>query len=161
MCTGEIYKHPGSDAIRILFLDDFNSCQSQMAEAIAYSLNQPKFIFSSAGINPKAVCRQTIDFMKTKGIDLSRNAPKTLHEIPNLEHYQVIIALSETAASTIQQLPKKVIFLDWSVINPVDKNLSALAASEAYEEAYVFIKEQITDLLNAINDHDSKDQGVI
>ena len=53
MCTGEYAKHPGAEMFRVLFVDEHNSCRSQMAEAIAQALGQPKFIFSSAGLDPR------------------------------------------------------------------------------------------------------------
>ena len=51
MCTGEYHKHSGSDIYRLLFVDEHNSCRSQMAEAIGNSLGQPKFVFASAGLD--------------------------------------------------------------------------------------------------------------
>ncbi len=54
MCTGEYAKHPGSEFFRVLFVDHHNSCNSQMAEAIAQDLKQLKFIFASAGTEPVA-----------------------------------------------------------------------------------------------------------
>ena len=35
-------KHPGAETFRILFVSEQNACRSQMAEAIALSLNQPR-----------------------------------------------------------------------------------------------------------------------
>ncbi len=143
MCTGEMTKHPGAEAFRILFIDDNNSCQSQIAEAIALSFKEKKFIFSSAGIDPKPIDRATIEFMKTKGIDLSRIAPKGIHQIPNLDYYQVIIALTTNAYHMIPSPPGKVIFLEWPV-EPVSDDI------QANEATYDFLKSQISDLINAI-----------
>ena len=53
MCTGEDNRHQGREASRVLFVDRHNSCRSQMAEAIANSLDQPLFIFASAGLEPR------------------------------------------------------------------------------------------------------------
>src|SRR6185295_8157067 len=41
MCTGEYMKHKGAEVLRILFVDENNSCRSQMAEGIANSLDRP------------------------------------------------------------------------------------------------------------------------
>ncbi|HEX3020051.1 MAG TPA: phosphate signaling complex protein PhoU [Chitinispirillaceae bacterium] len=143
MCTGEMAKHPGTEAFRILFVDDSNSCQSQIAEAVANSFKENKFIFNSAGIDPKPIDRNTIEFMKTRGIDLSRIAPKGIHQIPNLDHYQVIIALTENSSRDFPKPSRKVVFLEW----PVEAVLDTTAK---YEEAYNFLKSQIFDLINAI-----------
>lgn len=149
MCTGEMVKHPGTEAFRILFVDDNNSCHSQMAEAIAQSLRKQKFIFSSAGIEPKPIDRSTIDFMRTKGIDLSRIAPKAIHQIPNLEHYQVIVALSENVNRAFSQRPSKAVFLEWFT-DSNGEDASDKCTSKTYEDTYNFLKSQICDLINAI-----------
>src|SRR5687768_6422747 len=47
--TGEYLKHSGSEVFRVLFVDEHNSCRSQIAEAIGSALRQPKFVFTSAG----------------------------------------------------------------------------------------------------------------
>ncbi|HON07968.1 MAG TPA: phosphate signaling complex protein PhoU [Verrucomicrobiota bacterium] len=157
MCTGDYVKHPGSEAFRILFVDEHNSCRSQMAEAIANSLNQPRFIFSSAGINPQPVEARTIEFLKTKGHDISRVVPKSLVEIPNLDHYNVIVALAPEVRRVFPQKPRKTIFLDWSVKDPskVEGNSAQVLAD--YEEVYDFLKTNITDLVNAVINVNGKD----
>jgi phosphate transport system protein len=156
MCTGEYTKHPSAEAFRILFVDDHNSCRSQMAEAIASSLNLSRFIFASAGIEPKPVDCSTIDFMLTKGIDLSRVTPKTIHQIPNLDHYQVIVCLTEKANKAFPHYPRKMVFLHWPVIDPSKLQDSREEINKAYEKTYNFIKNHITDLVNAIIDTDSE-----
>ncbi|NLE01424.1 MAG: phosphate signaling complex protein PhoU [Fibrobacter sp.] len=150
MCTGEYCKHPGTEAFRILFVDDSNSCTSQMAEAIANSLNQRKFIFSSAGLDPKPIDQSTIDFMRTKGIDISRASPKAIHQIPNLDHYQVIIALSENAHRAFPQRPSKVVLLDWPVPDPSNIKGNIAETTGIHEEIFNFIKAQTADLISAI-----------
>src|SRR4029453_15183998 len=52
MCTGEYSKHKGSEVFRLLFVDEHNACRSLMAEAIGNALNQSKFMFASAGLDP-------------------------------------------------------------------------------------------------------------
>jgi phosphate transport system protein len=150
MCTGGYVKHPGAEAFRILFVDKHNSCRSQMAEAIANSLNLEKFIFSSAGLDPRPVDPKTIEFMKSKGHDLSRAVPKSLLQIPNIDHYNVIIALDPEVKSAFPQKPRKCVFIDWSLPDPsaVDGTLNDVLAS--YEHAYEFLKSHITDLVNAV-----------
>jgi phosphate transport system protein len=150
MCTGGYVKHPGAEAFRILFVDKHNSCRSQMAEAIANSLNLEKFIFSSAGLDPRPVDPKTIEFMKSKGHDLSRAVPKSLLQIPNIDHYNVIIALDPEVKSAFPQKPRKCVFIDWSSPDPsaVDGTLNDVLAS--YEHAYEFLKSHITDLVNAV-----------
>jgi protein-tyrosine-phosphatase len=150
MCTGEYVKHPGAEAFRVLFIDDHNRCRSQMAEAVASSMNQPRFIFNSAGVDPQPIDRATIEFMKTKGFDLSRVVPKAIHQIPNLEHYQVIVALSSEANKIFPQRPRKTIFLDWPVEDPSTKQGDPKAIAAAYEDVFTFIQSQVSDIIKAI-----------
>lgn len=150
MCTGEYVKHPGAEAFRLLFIDDHNKCRSQMAEAIALSLNQPRFIFNSAGAKPQPMDRSTIEFMKKKGVDLTRVVPKGIHQIPNLDHYQVIVALSPNAHKMFPQQPRKTIFLDWSIDDPSEKTGSAQEIEACYESTYQFLLSQVQDLVKAI-----------
>lgn len=155
MCTGEMAKHPGTEAFRVLFLDENNSSHSQMAEAIAQSLKEHKFIFSSAGLEPRPIERATIDFMKTKGMDLSRIAPKAIHQIPNLDHYQVIVVLSNNVNRFFPQRPRKVVLLEWP-LDQIQKNPELNDHHEkVYEETYRFLKSQISDLVKAIIGTDS------
>jgi phosphate transport system protein len=149
MCTGEQVKHPGAEAFRVLFIDDHNKCRSQIAEALALSLKQPRFIFNSAGLDPEPVDRATIDFMKTKGFELSHATPKSISQIPNLEHYHVIVALSPEVHKVIRQRPRKTIFLDWLIDDPTIIEGNA-EKTKAFEELFEFIKSQVHDLVNAI-----------
>ncbi len=150
MCTGEQVKHPGAEAFRVLFIDDHNRCRSQMAEALASSLNLPRFIFNSAGLDPEPVDRATIDFMKAKGFDLSHAVPKSIHQVPNLDHYQVIVALSPDVHKMFPQRPRKAIFLDWQFDDPSINKGSAEEREKAFEEAFQFIQGQVRDLTKAI-----------
>jgi phosphate transport system protein len=150
MCTGEYVKHPGAEAFRVLFIDDRNRCRSQMAESIAESLKEPRFIFNSAGVDPQAIDRTTLDFMKKKGVDLSRTVPKAMHQIPNLDHYQIIVALSPNAYKMFPQRPRKTIFLDWLVDDPSIKKGDPDEVEKSYEDAFQFIKSQVVDLVKAI-----------
>src|SRR2546426_2199065 len=85
-CTGEYAKHKGTEVLRVLFVDIRNACRSQMAEGIANSLRRPQFVFSSAGLDPQPIDGRTISFLAEKRIDISRQAPKSVSQIPNLDH---------------------------------------------------------------------------
>jgi phosphate transport system protein len=150
MCTGEYAKHSGAEAFRVLFVDEHNSCCSQMAEAIAQSLNQPKFIFYSAGLEPRPIDPATLQFMKEKGFDLSRTTPKALFQVPYIDHYQVIATLAKEAAKAFPQHPRKMVYLDWAVIDPSRVKGTPEQVKQAYEAAFQFITSQVRDLVEAI-----------
>jgi protein-tyrosine-phosphatase len=150
MCTGENPKHPGATAFRILFLGDHNASRGLMAEVIAEALNQPRFIFTSAGLAPRPVAESTIKFMKTKGFDLSRFVPRTLHAIPNLEHYDVVIIFSKEAKKAFPPDARRKIILDWTMDDPSQMQGSNEIITAAYEETYQAIKSHLNDLIGAI-----------
>jgi phosphate transport system protein len=118
LTTGEYAKHPGAEAFRVLFVDEHNSLRSRIAEAVANKLNQPRFIFSSAGIDPKPIDPRTIQFMKSKGYDISNTTPRSVSQIPNLDSYNVIVAFSSEAKQIFPREPRKTIYLDWEVEAP-------------------------------------------
>jgi phosphate transport system protein len=150
MCTGEYSRHQGGEVFRLLFVDEHNSCRSQMAEAIANSLDQPKFIFSSAGIDPQPIAPSTIHFLRDKKLDTSRLSPKALSQIPNLEHYHVIVALAKEAEKAFPPKPRKVVFLDWSVADPSRVQGSPAEITAAYEATFKFLQEHVQDLIGAV-----------
>ncbi len=150
MCTGEQVKHPGAEAFRVIFIDDHNRCRSQVAEAVAMSLKQPRFIFNSAGLDPEPIDRATVDFMKTKGFDLSHAVSKSMLQIPNLEHYHVIVALSSEVHKMFPKQPRKSIFLDWSIEDPSIKQGGAAEKGKAFEQLLQYLQTQIQDLVQAI-----------
>ena len=150
MCTGEYSKHRGDDLIRLLFVDEHNSCRSLMAEAAASALNQPRFLFASAGLEPRPMSPQTADFLRQKGHDTSSLVPKAVHQVPNLDHYQVIVALSPEVKKAFPQKPRKVIYLNWSVEDPSEAEGSPEQIQAAYEKTYAFIQSHLNDLIQAI-----------
>lgn len=151
MCTGEYQKHLGSEVYRVLFVDEHNSSLSKMAEAIGQRLGPGSFVFTSAGLEPKEMVDSAgLFFMKQKGIDMSRHKPRAVSEVPNLEHYQIIVALAETARKIFPPPPTKTVCLDWSVKDPSTVYGSADAINAAYDETYRFLEAHVQDLLDAI-----------
>jgi len=149
MITGEYQKHAGGDTWRVLFVDEHNACRSLMAEGIANSLGQPKFVFASAGLQPSAPDPRTVEFLKGKGIDISRAAPRSVENVPNLESYQIIVALAPEARRTFP-VKTKSICLDWSIPDPSQASGSPEEIKKAYEDAYQKLHPQIQDLIEGI-----------
>src|SRR3954462_8502727 len=150
MCTGEYAKHKGTEVLRVLYVDKGNSCRSQMAEGIANSLNKPDFLFSSAGLEPKPIDGRTISFLAEKRIDISHQAPKGISQIPNFDHYQVIVALAKEAQKIFPPPPTKTVGLDWNVKDPSIVQGSPEQIRAAYEETFQYINTHIRDLVEAI-----------
>ena len=150
MCTGEYMKHKGAEVLRILFVDENNSCRSQMAEAIANTVNSNGFVFSSAGLEARAVDWRTVEFLKEKGIDISRQSSKSVNQIPNLEHYHVIIALAQKAQKIFPPSPTKTVGLDWNVEDPSTRPGSLADVRDAYEQTFQYINTHVRELVHAL-----------
>lgn len=147
-CTGQYSKHKGADVFRVLFVDQHNSCLSQIAEAVGDSLREPKFLFTSAGIDPAPPDPRTVAFLKEKGFDLARQTSKGLDQVPNLEYYQVVIAFGKETRNAIQ-LPTKSVLLDWNLEDPCKLEPPEQAAA-AFDRAYEFIDRHLRDLTQAM-----------
>jgi phosphate transport system protein len=155
LCTGEYSVHKDADVYRVLFVDEHGSCRSPLAEAIGRSLKQSRFIFTSAGLDPRELVDSAAAFFASgKGIDMSRQKPLGVHQVPHLDHYQIIIALAEEARKVFPAPPTKTVCLDWSLKDPSRVSGSPEAINAAYEEAYGFLKAHIHDLVEAVlGDH--------
>jgi arsenate reductase len=150
MCTGEYAKHPGADTFRVLFVGEHNACRSQMAEAIAQSLGQPKFVFSSAGLDPRAIDPRALQLLRDKGLDASRLAPKTIYQVPNLDHYQIIVGVAKEAQQAFPRSPRKTVYVDWSVDDPSRAQGSLEEVQAAYEATFRFLSNHVRDLVGAV-----------
>jgi phosphate transport system protein len=149
LATGEYQKHIGGDTWRVLFVDEHNSCRSQMAEAVGNALNKPKFVFASAGLDPQPVDPTTVSFLKEKGIDMSRASSHRVESVPNLESFQIIVALSPETKRAFPAKAKTVC-LDWSVPDPSKVQGSAADVKAAYENTYRHLHAHINDLMEGI-----------
>ena len=149
VATGEYLKEPEAEIWRVVFIDEHNHCRSQMAEAIGESLNQPGFVFDSAGLDPKPIDLRTADFLKAKGIAPSRFATQSVDQVPNLDAAQIIVALDPAAKRAFPK-PTKAVCIDWSLPDPSEAEGDDSAITAAYEEAYSFLHEHISDLTAAV-----------
>lgn len=152
MCTGEYAKHPGSAAFRVLFVDQNNSTLSLMAEAIATSMHEEGFIFSSAGIDPSPVDPRVAACMAAKGLDISRAVPKAIIQVPNVDHYHVIVLLSPEVRSAFPRRPRRAVLLEWAVGTLPESDASDEEMKRLCEAACAAIEGEIRDLVSAIRD---------
>jgi phosphate transport system protein len=150
MCTGQYAKHPGADTFRVLFVGEQNACRSQMAEAIAQSLGQARFVFSSAGIDPRAIDPRTVAFLKEKGHDVGHVSPKGIDQIPNLDYYNVIVGVAQEVQTAFPRTPRNLVYVDWSIDDPSRVEGSPEEIRGAYEAAYDFLSRNVRDLVGAV-----------
>jgi phosphate transport system protein len=150
MCTGEVAKHPDAETIRILFVDEHNSCRSQIAEAIASSLDKPGFAFASAGLEPGTIDQGTLELLKEKGFDVTRLAPKFVYQVPDLDKFQVTVGLAERVQQAFPRTPRKMVYVDWSLDDPSQVEGTPEEVQAAYEGAFEFLSTHIRELIEAV-----------
>jgi protein-tyrosine-phosphatase len=121
-----------------------------MAEGIGTALGTPRFVFSSAGTAPQPVDKRAVDFMASKGIDLSRQSTKSLEQVPYWEHYQVMIALDNAGRRALPGPHTKTVCLVWPVTDPAKVEGPAEAVQATFESAYQALDVQIRELVQAI-----------
>ncbi|MFZ5515866.1 MAG: phosphate signaling complex protein PhoU [Candidatus Zhuqueibacterota bacterium] len=150
ICTGEVLKHSGLETFRVLFLSKGNSMRSQMAEGIANSLGMEQFVFTSAGLTPRLVDPRVVSYMKKKGIDISMQNSKSIQQVPNLEHYQVIILLSKEVEESAPILPAKSIMLQWLTPDPSYAEGSVDEIDKTFDKTFEYLNTHIRDFVQAV-----------
>jgi phosphate transport system protein len=150
MCTGDYVKHTSPEAFRILFVDQHNHCRSQMAEAISATLAHPRLLFSSAGLDPRPIDPRLSPFLHEKGLEIVRHRAKSIDQIPNLEHYYVVVSFDENAYYALRFRRTPTVCIDWPVDDPSLLPGTLEETRGAYEAAFSAISEQLRDLVEAV-----------
>jgi len=148
--TGEYQRHRVREGFRVLFVDDDNSCTSQIAEAVANQKAPRRFTFASAGIQAGVVDPRTIQFLADKGIDASHQRAKVVSDIPELDQVQVIVALCKEGQKAFPKRPAKTLGIDWFVPAPSKVRGNVAEIRTAYEAAFDSLSNHIDDLVQAI-----------
>lgn len=151
MCTGRPTRHPSESIVRILFVDDTHGSLSQMAHAIGELHGKPGVVFASAGLNPQRLDAATIEFMRGKGIDLSRSPARGIFDIPEFEKFQVVVALSDHVKQALSQEVRGRVLLEWRHPLPAAAGGAPGSAAQAHEEAYRRLETDVTDLLAIVD----------
>ena len=101
----------------ILFLDRANSCQSQMAEAIARRHFPKSGEYKSEGTDPASAIDENMKaFLEERGYDLSQGMPKPFRETAGeLKDFHVIVSLEGPVTGYLKEIPFHTITLEWDV----------------------------------------------
>lgn len=151
---GEVLRHVQRHDIRVLFLDEANDVRSQMAEAIARQIAPVNFLFSSSGTTPAAaVDPRTVTFMAAKGVDISRQRPKTLADVGRIEDFNVVVTLSSEAEEACPDVPYGAMELNWDIADPSKTTGTPeeieVAYQAVYQELHTTLEELVDSLLGA------------
>lgn len=127
----------------LLFLCTGNTARSQMAEGFARFIGPAEMHYYSAGTRPGALSRHAIKAMREVGIDISRQQPKGMDEIP-IETIATIVALCEE--DECPPLPAGAHHLIWPLPDP------ALVRGDADEmlQAFRRVRDQIRELVSRL-----------
>ena len=135
----------------ILFIDEDNSCQSQIAEAIARKNFPGSGVYSSAGRTPAAELNPAmVKFLDSRGIaiaDDARPAPVDMTQL-ELSGLHVIVSLQGPAKSYFEQIPFHTTPLEWD-IGPAPVTDDE-AGTRRLEEIYRDTAVQVRDLMEAL-----------
>jgi phosphate transport system protein len=135
----------------ILFVDEDNSCQSQIAEAIARKNFPESGSYISAGRQPAVELNPAmVEFLDGHGVSLALSAkPAPLDMTPlQLTTQHVIVSLQGPVKSYLDQVPFHTTPLEWDV-GPAPES-SDEAGIKRLEELYRDISVQVRDLMEGL-----------
>ncbi len=141
---------------RILFADETNTCQSQMAEAYARRAYPVSGYYTSAGWNPGSKLDPAfVEFMDERGYDLRNRKPKRLEPLDDEHrHYHVIVSLDGTARPHLDEVPFRTAMLEWDV-GPIPSDLQVNGAKAQMEEVYRRIVHEVRNLMDLLRGPDA------
>jgi hypothetical protein len=76
--------------------------------------------------------------------------PKAINQVPNLDHYQVIVGVAKESQQAFPRSPRKTVYVDWSIEDPSQVQGSSEEIRAAYESAFQFLSSHVRDLVGAV-----------
>lgn len=105
--------------MKVLFLCEHNSARSQMAEGLLRHLYGEKYEVCSAGSNPTKVNPFAIKVMAEIGIDISKQASKSIEEFRNKEIDLVVSVCRSSAKLTCSLCSSPIVLGKPEIINMI------------------------------------------
>jgi phosphate transport system protein len=135
----------------ILFVDEDNSCQSQMAEAMARKYFPGSGNYTSGGSRPARTLNPAMTaFMDQHGISLGAAKPRPLDMTPlELTTQHVIVSLQGPVRSYFEQIPFHTTPLAWAIAPP-PAGADAGEFETWLEEIYRDLSVRIRDLMETL-----------
>lgn len=136
---------------KVLFLDEENNCQSQIAEAVARKTFLHSGEFDSAGRRNGAELRPGLfNFMEAHGLVLGQIETTILEpDADKVGKYDVVVSLEGPIGSYLPKQPFRTVFLEWDVGVPPE-GLGEAQVVERYTEMYREISARIRDLMETL-----------
>lgn len=155
MMTGETRQ---SRPYTMLFIDEDNSCLSQIAEAIARKQFSDLGEFASVGRNPvENLDSGLIKFLQEYGVDTSIHKPTALTDV-DYSRYYILISLKGAVKSYVDKIPFHSIALEWDIDTSILESNSSgrlSVSSEDYEKIFRDISSQMHDLMQRLREDEA------
>jgi len=136
---------------KVLFLDEENNCQSQIAEAVARKTFPNSGEYNSAGLRNGADLRSGLfEFMEQQGLVLGPIETNVLEpDVHKVSKYDVVVSLQGPMSAYMPKQPFRTVFLDWDVGAPPE-DLGEAETGERYTEMYREITVRVRDLMETL-----------
>lgn len=136
---------------RILFLDDENNCQSQIAAAVARKTFPNSGEYDSAGRRAgEDLSPGLFAFMEAHGLVLGPIETNALEpDAHKVSKYDVVVSLHGPVSAYLPGQPFRTVFLDWDV-GAVPDGLGEEETTERYTELYRETTVRVRDLLETL-----------
>jgi len=159
LCEQTIFTVSGegkaSKIYQVLFIDDDNSCLSQLAEAIARKQFPESGNYVSAAVHEPAesLSAGLKDFMDSHGMDVSKAKPKPFDMTPaELNRFHVIVSLKGPVSSYIKRMPFQTTGLTWEISSVPE---ACICSSDDYENMHREMSVLIKDLMTLLRGEDA------
>ena len=136
---------------KVLFLDEENNCQSQIAEAVARKIFPNSGEYDSAGRRNGADLKPGLfEFMEAHGLVQTPIETKALEpDADRAAKYDVVVSLQGPVSAYLPKQPFRTVFLDWDVGVPPEE-LGETETQERYTELYREITARVRDLIETL-----------
>lgn len=143
--TGET---KSSKAASILFVDNDNTCHSQLAAALAKKMYPESGSYASAGANPgDEADPMLVDFLNQRGIDASGLQTRGIEALTQgLSEYNVVISLDRPVKEYITDLPFHTSSLLWEMPE-ISATSNEAERTERYESLYRALADKLAGLM--------------
>ncbi|MDX1698498.1 MAG: phosphate signaling complex protein PhoU [Thiohalobacterales bacterium] len=138
----------------ILFVDEDNSCLSQMAAAIAAKNYPDSGVYTSAGRSPAgSVNPAVVEFLDNHGISLGDSKPAAIDLTPlEVSALHIIVSLQGPVGNYFEHVPFQTTPLEWDV---GEAPAGGKADTAQLEEIYREIALQIRDMMETLRGEDA------
>ncbi len=131
-----------TDPQRVLFVCTHNSARSQMAEGMLRAWGGDRFVAFSAGTEATRVRPEAVRVMDEIGIDISRQASKTIERFLD-EPFHWLITVCDQAREACPTIPGVAQQAHWSVDDPSAVEGDADQRFEAFRAAVDAIRDRV------------------